>query len=300
MDDIEFNQQETKARQFFADGRIIDALDVLDDLYNERQTFALNQFVTEVLIADGQFQLAEMIMDEFVDEYLETKPEAYMAVLMHNRHFLKAREFSLETAVSAALLSEIETAEAAYAEDMRETIQTIQRHFYHLSNEDVAQQAHRLEEAEKLPYEAYVHGAQYLLVDPYIHPITRATIIDRLRRLAVNQPVKSDWLQDQQITFFPAKLVAIDDTVEFKDIKQALEKYQNFDDQQLETLLATVRLALMVAYPALDRVVKDPDQWAQAVLAEMVGEEYANEDPTQRALRRELQEKSLALLMWAP
>ncbi|MDR3190183.1 MAG: hypothetical protein LBT80_03135 [Lactobacillaceae bacterium] len=281
------------------DMQIDKTLDLLEEAYNMHQEPELNHFVTAVLLDDGQNQLAQQIADEFVDSYANDRQlaEQYLAIAFNNRNYLQAREFALSTRWSDEFTTIIGYEEHQGKIELGETIQTIARHFWHLSDQDVATQQARIDEAEHLPLADYLKGAKFVLRDPFLHPIVRVTVLNRLRRLQVNEPIIMHWLRDTEITVNPSELVEFEEQPAFQAILQILNEHANNSDVAVnEAVLAGLRLTLLQTYPLVDKVVTDPASWVQATIAEVSGDTDIDEPNQQREWRLELQKLAMDLL----
>jgi len=294
-----FNQLVQRAHEAFENDEISKTLDALEAAYDMDQTAELNQFVTKVLLSDGQNQLAHTIADEFVDSYTQTRDlaEQYLELALRNKHYLIAREFALATKWNADLEPKIIEQEELDRQEFTQTIQTTARHFYHLSEGDLGQQQERLTAAEHLPLREYLVGAKFTLVDPFLLPITRATVLDRLRRLKLDEQLKMLWFDGSEIKVNPSKLVALDETPIFKQMMSILEENEmKIDSTTIQALEAGLRLHLLIAYPKLEDVVKDPQTWVLGMLAETKGEDFTDEPEAQKKIRQQLQAIILTLM----
>lgn len=277
------------------------ALDALDEAYDLKQTPAINQLLTRVLLADGQYKTAQLFADEFIDSYLATAETAqlYVTVALHNQQFLAAREFImwLPETQRADLMAKIVTAEMTTRQTQQATITTIARHFYHLSDGDAISQRERLIVADKLPLDEYLVGARFVLLDPFLTPISRVSVLDRLRRLRVAQPVDMVWIDGDTLTVVPAQLESIENMARYQDILTELQSYeQTVGPAMIHGLVEQVRLMLMIAYPVLEKVAIEPKSWVAGLIAESLGNTMPQEAVKQREWRAKLQAEMLALM----
>lgn len=277
------------------------ALDALDEAYDLKQTPAINQMLTRVLLADGQYKTAQLFADEFIDSYLATNETAqlYVTVALHNQQFLAAREFImwLPEAQRADLMAQVVTAEMTARQTQQATITTIARHFYHLSDGDAISQRERLIAADKLPLDEYLVGARFVLLDPFLTAISRVSVLDRLRRLRVTQSVDMVWLDGGTLTVIPGQLESIENMVQYQAIVTELQSYErSVGPAMLHGLAEQVRLMLMIAYPVLERVAIDPKSWVAGLIAESLGNAMPEEAVEQREWRAKLQAEMLALM----
>ncbi|MFL4497982.1 hypothetical protein [Weissella sp. MSCH1] len=277
------------------------ALDALDEAYDLKQTPAINQLLTRVLLADGQYKTAQLFADEFIDSYLATAETAqlYVTVALHNQQFLTAREFImwLPETQRADLMAQVVTAEMTTRQTQQATITTIARHFYHLSDGDAISQRERLIAADKLPLDEYLVGARFVLLDPFLTAISRVSVLDRLRRLRVTQSVDMVWLDGDTLTVVPAQLESIENMVRYQDIVTELQSYeQTVGPAMVHGLVEQVRLMLMIAYPVLEKVAIEPKSWVAGLIAESLGNTMPQEAVEQREWRAKLQAEMLALM----
>lgn len=277
------------------------ALDALDEAYDLKQTPAINQMLTRVLLEDGQYKTAQLFADEFIDSYLATDETAqlYVTVALHNQQFLAAREFImwLPEVQRADLMAQVVTAEMTARQTQQATITTIARHFYHLSDGDAISQRERLIAADKLPLDEYLVGARFVLLDPFLTAISRVSVLDRLRRLRVTQSVDMVWLDGGTLTFVPAQLESIENMVQYQAIVTELQSYERtVGPAMIHGLVEQVRLMLMIAYPVLERVAIEPKSWVAGLIAESLGNVMPEEAVEQREWRAKLQAEMLALM----
>lgn len=277
------------------------ALDALDEAYDLKQTPAINQMLTRVLLADGQYKTAQLFADEFIDSYLATNETAqlYVTVALHNQQFLAAREFImwLPEAQRADLMAQVVTAEMTARQTQQATITTIARHFYHLSDGDAISQRERLIAADKLPLDEYLVGARFVLLDPFLTAISRVSVLDRLRRLRVTQSVDMVWLDGGKLTVVPAQLESIENMVRYQAIVTELQSYERtVGPAMVHGLAEQVRLMLMIAYPVLERVAIEPKSWVAGLIAESLGNTMPQEAAEQSEWRAKLQAEMLALM----
>ncbi|MCM0582356.1 hypothetical protein H9L19_01065 [Weissella diestrammenae] len=275
------------------------ALELLNQAYEMQQTPTLNHLLTQILLSDGQNQLAHTLADEFIDSYTEKKvlAEQYVEIALKNHHYLIAREFALATKWQLALCEKINQQEQADRELYAQTLQTTAKHFYHLSDGDLIQQQTRLTAAEHLPLADYVTGARFVLVDPFLTPITRVTVLDRLRRLQVDQEVKMLWFDGSELIVVPKSLLAIEEMPIYQQLMAILDTNDmQVDGATLAAIKAGLRLNMLVAYPQLNQVVQSPTDWIKAMLAEAKGETLSNESTAQRQIRQKLHQIILELM----
>lgn len=236
-------------------------------LYQAKQTPELNRYLAMSLFQDQQFLAAEQIAAEQDEAYLINADwfERRMTIALHNQQFIFARQLCALPAANAwrtAAVARIATAEATAQRTLGATQRVIAKQFYHLGDVSLPEQQRRLQRAHQLPLDDFLKGTQYLLVDPFLHPLLRATLLAELYRLRVKMEVQVHWLDDQRHTINTADLVAVTAS---PAAQQAFTYLQEQIAQNNPGLAANVRqtlnLQLMLLYPFADKIMTQPRAW---------------------------------------
>lgn len=240
---------------------------VFTTLYQTDQRPELNRYLAVSLYHDQQFLAAEQIAAENDGAYL-VSAEWFtwrITIALQNQQFIFARELcALPQAASwqAQELPRIVAAEERAQTALAATQRVIAKHFYHLGDVPLREQQRRLLRAHQLPLADFLKGTQYLLVDPFLHPLLRATLLEELFRLRVKMTVQVHWLDEQQHTVSTAQLEGV---FAGSAAQQALTYLQEQIAQNNPGLAANVRqtlnLQLMMLYPFADKIVTHPRAW---------------------------------------
>ncbi|MGP4116853.1 hypothetical protein [Levilactobacillus zymae] len=236
-------------------------------LYQAHQTAELNRYLATSLYHDQQFLAAEQIAAENDRAYLIDQRwfTQRLTIALKNQQFIFARQWCHLPEAQAwaqAGLARVVTAEDQARQTLSATQRVIAKQFYHLGDTDLAEQQRRIKRAQQLPLREFLRGVQYLLVDPFLHPLLRATLLEELSRLQLDQPVRLQWLDDQIYTVETAKL----GPVAAGPAAQAALTYLTTQFAQTNPgLVANVRqtlnLQLMLLYPFADKVLTAPEAW---------------------------------------
>lgn len=242
---------------------------LFETLYQDQQTAELNRYVVASLYHDQKFLLADQYAAEQNGIYLESARsfQLRLDVALKNQQFIFAREFCQLAAAAtwrAGGLAQIEAAEAASMKDLAATQRVNAKQFYHLGDVPFSEQRQRLEHARQLPLPTYLQGVQYLLVDPFLHPLLRADLLEGLMRLRVQQEVKLYWLDDQTYAVAVQNLQPVNMSRAAKVIQNYLQNELGQQDPTLAaSLQQTITLQLMMLYPFIDKVITDPLAWVK-------------------------------------
>ncbi|MFC6206159.1 hypothetical protein [Levilactobacillus tongjiangensis] len=259
------------ARKAFEEQQWSAASSAFQTLYQDQQTPELNCYLVMSLFYDQQYLAAEQIAAEQDQIYLtdETLFTLRLDVALQNQQFIFAREFcELPDARNwrEAGLEKIRQGEEEAEQSLAATQKTIAKQFYHLGDVSFSEQRQRLERAKQLPLVTFMKGVQYLLVDPFLHPLIRATLLEELLRLKADTSVQLHWLDDQTYTVATKDLKPVGASQAARAIQSYLQLELGQNDPMLAVnLQQTVTLQLMMLYPFIDKVITQPVLWVQAV-----------------------------------
>ncbi len=258
------------------------ASDLFETLYQDQQTPELNRYVVASLYHDQKYLVAEQYAAEQNNIYLDSAQhfQLRLDVALKNQQFIFAREFCQVAAERwrAGGLAQVAAAEAEATETLAATQQVIAKQFYHLGDVSFNEQRQRLEHARQLPLEMYLQGVQFLLVDPFLHPLLRADLLEGLMRLRVDQTVKLHWLDNQTYSVAIADLRPVNASQAAAEIQNYLQNELGQQDPMLAAnLQQTITLQLMMLYPFIDRVITDPVSWVQTIAGLPVEQQLSEE-----------------------
>ncbi|MCH5464313.1 hypothetical protein [Levilactobacillus tujiorum] len=265
-----------KARQAFSTEDWSTAIDLFEKLYADQQTAEFNRYLVASLYHDEQYSVAEQYAAEQDLIYLESAAtfQLRLDVALKNQQFIFAREFCELPAAQAWRdqgLNQIETAEQASRQSLGETQRVLAKQFYHLGDVSFAEQRQRLERARQLPLQEFMRGVQYLLVDPFLHPLMRATLLEELLRLHTTITVQVHWLDDQVHAVDTAKLKPVGTSLAAQKIQNYLhENLEQQDPMLMANISQTITLQLMMLYPFIDKIIQKPVTWVQVAAQQSV------------------------------
>ncbi|WP_143463202.1 hypothetical protein [Levilactobacillus enshiensis] len=253
-------------------------------LYEDQQTATVNRYLVASLYHDQQYAAAEQVAAEQDGIYLQSAKtfQLRLDVALQNQQFIFAREFCELPAAQdwrAGGLAQIEAAEVASQATLGRTQRVIAKQFYHLGDVSFAEQRQRLERARQLPLLQFMQGVQYLLVDPFLHPLMRATLLEELLRLRTTQPVQLHWLDEQVYTIQTKDLRPVNASQAAAEIQHFLQDQLGQSDPVLAAnVQQVVTLQLMMLYPFIDRVITKPVLWVRTLAGLPLPDEVSADD----------------------
>ncbi|KGO31547.1 hypothetical protein Q757_06580 [Oenococcus alcoholitolerans] len=244
--------------------------------YDQKQELDLNRILVGTLYEDQQYSLANMYLQDYLDDYLNSYDLFNLAlnVLLKNQNFIYAREMIVfadpqwQDQATKRVLEE----EKNIRVEMAATQRTLAQSFYHLSDGDFRVQRERFENSFKLPLEEWWQGAKFLLLDPYINPLIRATLIETAQKLRINESVEYYWLDNKPYRINPAELGSLSDDPFYRKMKDILDRELGSDDPVAnENLAANLRMQASLLYPRIGVDIKDPELWIDDMINQYHG-----------------------------
>ncbi|MCT0160924.1 hypothetical protein [Lactiplantibacillus pentosus] len=298
-------ERQTAAEQAVAEKDWNQAANLWEQIYQDEQSAANNFQLVRALVADQQYVTARNYASEFEGQYLASDEAAsvYLRALIANHEFISARIVIVARGKSdwtQAALTTLSAAENDAEAHLQSTLTTTMRHFYHLSDQPVQAQVADLQAARHLTMQRYLTAAKFLLVDPFLHPLTRSEVLYTLHELQVNTPVQMQWLlDDQQLTLCPAELTEVGADEISLATKQLLKIQLADQDVFLyENLRELLQLQLMYLYPRPELAITDPADWVAVLIAQQTGQETTNlseEQEKMMKIQQKIQQFSLDL-----
>lgn len=255
--------------------------------YQEAQSAENNRQLVVALLNADLYTDALSYANEQPEAYITGEnQQIYLNLLLHEANFVLAREFVLALPANQALMELVLAAEGDYELNFPQTLKQVSRAFYHLSEYALPEQNRRLQAALKLPFKDFVLGAKFNLLDPFGSQITRTSLLDHLRKLAVTSPIKFLWLDQKEHEIVPARLIEM----EQETISQAIEvEIAALNDPLLSDNLKQVNQYLLInLYPYAKEVITDVQQWVRGVTADLQGESMFDEPELQRNMRQKI------------
>ncbi|MFK5675839.1 hypothetical protein [Ligilactobacillus sp. LYQ60] len=261
--------------QALNDGQYRRATILLTACYQKNATFRVNYLLTRALAKMGDYVAAYATAKDYPREYLENddyfvqyieygcQAGAVLEIVMlltEISHFLSATEKERFGGV-------IKRATIQYWNNQSTTATQVMSQLAHCGGEGVLIQRQRVKAANALTPRQFVDASRLPLIDPAVHPLVRATLMDDLRRLAVFRHIMIQPLIGSPQRVVPGSLDALDDAPVVRHYYQEIIECESEEPLALRLQrYAEVRLKLMVLYPFQDDVINDAERWRLILL----------------------------------
>ncbi len=236
-----------------------------------------------VLVHLHQYVQAQNLVFDQPTLFLGTQVDAKLAlqVLLANQHFIKARLFitgapqTWQTELKQLITDSEQAAELKYQATIKQTLQQ----FYHLGDGNIRQQRERLDNAYNLPLNDFLLGTRFVLRDPFVQPLIKSDILEKLRAIGVATSVTYLWLDNHEYQVIPAQLKASDDLPIVHAVRRTLRKrLANQDIMCYQLASQQFNLQIMFLFPRITTVITDPQRWVAVLLATIDGQKIPTTD----------------------
>lgn len=292
VDDVKAGIQAFNASQYHK------AVELLTACYQKNATFRINYLLTQALAKTADYPAAYatakdypreyLANDDYFVQYIECGCRAgavlEIAMLLTGiKQFLTVNEQERFTRV-------IEHATAQYWKDSATSASQVVNQLAHCGGEGVLIQRQRVKAARALTPKEFMNASRLPLIDQAVHPLIRTTLIDDLRRLAVDCPVTIQPFTGAPREVIPEKLEALDDAPVTQYYRQKIIADGNGEPLALRLQrYAEVRLKLMILYPFQDDVIDDYERW-QIILLNQQNKLFGEEREQAYLLEKAIQQ----------
>lgn len=237
----------------------------------------VNHLLVKSLYNRHRYHSAEAFMMVAINTYTENWALArlMLQIFVKNRDFIRGREvvavFNSDQIKQKAYLM-IGRAEALDQRTNLKGIRHLVSRFYHLADQSFIKQRRIRSRALKLPLSDFLKVAKPLLMDPFLHPLMRLSILEVLCKVGIKGVINYRWLNGR---VYPIRVDQLDDLTRMNSYRQIVRIVdQDYSANPVNALILkqNLRLELSYLYPFTDREVKLPRLWVRIAYLMLRGE----------------------------
>ncbi len=236
--------------------------------YQTAPSAKINHLLVKSLFEDHQNKLAYTIMMDNLNSYLMDSEHVILMVqvLLANRqllmaHILTATVTQLPQEVSG-LIQQAE-ATARLQPDFKKDYQT----FYQLSALTLTQQRRTFEAGKQLPLKEWVTATKALLVDPFVKPIIRVSLLEMVQKLKLSDRMTFRWLDNKNYEIVGSELKSLAEFEKVGILEGILQKaIGDYDPVTQQLFQNELGLQVTLLYPFIDRAIPDPQAWVERLI----------------------------------
>lgn len=259
-----------QAQIAYANGNIKKTISILEPICEDPVSIQVNSLYVQALMKAKQYQRAyrEALNHEL--QYLKNKKlfNIWVEVLLANDLFIPARlsvvnyEKVFGQSKVAEYLREIKQKELVTQEEQANTIKENLKNFYHIGDQPAWSQQQILQNADHLPLEQYVQGAQFILRDPFTKALIRATILNTLLDLNYGKTIRFIWIDNKEHEIIPNQMDEKSRECKIDQLQQILKKrFANNNPIDYENYSQQLKIQLLLLTPYESLVIKDSAVW---------------------------------------
>lgn len=254
-----------KANQARQKDNWLQAVNFYQEAYTLSKSLLINQQLVQALIHTKQYDQAAQIINEYQNDYLEHHDLVilYLQVLLHQHRFITSWCVYYQSKITtSSQLQQIKNSEYSYLQHHQAEVAQLQRKLMHLGEAPLFKQIQALQDAEYLPYDNFIMVAQFVLQDPYLSPLLRGYLLDKLRQLNYHHEIMYLYFGESKKAI-PANLPDMNTSKQQAKIMQILDQKLSINQPQLlANFKAQMQLDAATLYPCADQVITDPQLWA--------------------------------------
>jgi len=273
-----FNVYMTQVMTHLREGNVVKAIDFMKKAYAIKAEDTLNVLLVSSLLQVGEYEEALALADEKDDFYQtdEKRLLIYVEVLLENHQILQAEKHikaQLENkAVKYAdswerLDSRLTEVKRAQEEKRRKEEEQTVRELYSLASLNTLEQFSKMKAVYSLSNDRLKQLAPHLLVNPYVHPLVRATLFSLLAERGIEGTYPYLWF-DEIKEGSPRDTFSLEEDPTAKRTSDALEDYLSKDPSLYQLAKNELDTLLLMLYPYVDDVIEQGEEksWVMTVI----------------------------------
>lgn len=244
------------------------AAQLYEQEYQTAPSEKINHLLVKSLFENHQSKLAYTVMMDNLNSYLMDDQHVILMVqvLLANQQLLMAHVLTATVAPLPETVTQlIERAEsqARQKPDFRRDYQT----FYQLSALTLTQQQRAFKKGQELPLKEWQTATEALLVDPFVKPIIRVSLLEMVQKLKLTTPMNFRWLDNKNYEVVGSRLKALADFEKVGILENSLQEMIGGHDPMTQQLYQNeLGLQVTLLYPFIDRAIPDPRAWVTRLI----------------------------------
>jgi hypothetical protein len=131
----------------------------------------------------------------------------------------------------------------------------------------------------KLPLDYFVKYGKYLLIDPFVHPLIKSSIVDTFREVNFKEIVSEYFIDGNVKKIKIANLKKLEETKSFKIIISKIDNSKLSKDPINKMMfLQYIKLNFMIIYPFNDIIIKNINLWFEYFYNNFIGETFCTDN----------------------
>ncbi len=256
------------ANEAFKAQKWAQAAQLYEQEYQSAPSEKINHLLVKSLFEDHQYKMAYTIMMDNLNSYLMDEQHVILMVevLLANRQLLMSHVLTATLPrVPAQVTRLIQQAEANARQEpnFKKDYQT----FYQLSALTFNQQQRAFEKGKELPLDEWVTATKVLLIDPFVKPIIRVSLLEMVQKLKLPEHFEFRWLDNKNYEIVGNQLKSLAEFEKVGILENVLREMIDDHDPVTQQLYQNeLGLQVTLLYPFIDRAIPDPRAWVTRLI----------------------------------
>lgn len=244
------------------------AAQLYEQEYQSAPSEKINHLLVKSFFEDHQFKMAYTVMMDNLNSYLMDDQHLILMVkvLLANHQLLMAHVLTAtvpQVPNEVGQLIQRAEEEARQDPDFRKDYQT----FYQLSALTLNQQQQAFEKGKQLPLGEWLTATKALLIDPFVKPIIRASLLEMIQKLKLKERFTFRWLDNKDYEVAGNQLKSLAEIKKVGILERTLqEMIGNHDPVTQQLYQNELGLQVTLLYPFIDRAIPDPKAWVTRLI----------------------------------
>lgn len=268
------------ARKDFLHGKYKLAIKKLSPVSLISDNSDANHLLVDSLYHQHDYSEAERVLLTEINSYTSSNDlvKLMINVLLKNNEFIICYEIVAsfrDDNLKQRCLHKIKFRETNLIANRPKLVSNIAKKFYHLSSVSIIRQRIRLKRAQHLPLSRFIEISRILLVDPFLVPIMRLSILDIFRKINLKLKLRYRWIDNQIYVLSTSNLNDLTETKSYRRIMKIIKSRYFHDPSRMIALKQILRLDLSYLYPFNDQKVCEYSLWVKIAELRLRGEQPA-------------------------
>lgn len=273
-----FNMYMTQVMEHLREGNVVKAIEFMKKAYAIKEEDTLNVLLVSSLLQVGEYGEALNLANEKDSYYTsdEKRLLIYVEVLLENNQILQAEKYINEQLESKAvkyadswvrLNSQLAEIKRVQEENRKKEEDRIVKELYSLASLNTLEQFSKMNAVYTLPNDRLKQLAPQLLVNPYVHPLVRATLFSLLAERGVDETYPYLWF-DEIKEGNPKDTFPVEENPTGVLMADELDERLSKDPSLYQLAKNEIDTLLLMLYPFEDEVIAPGEEtsWVLSVV----------------------------------
>lgn len=250
------------------------AVEIFSKLYSEKRSARENYLFAQALVGVGDYSKALTIIQEYMNSYLAENERLvfYIHVAVFAGESLKVsqllkslKEFLTEQE-SQLFYATLSSENELFNKQEGNKLLKLKKQLQYLGALDPLEQRKIAKKAVALSCQDFVLAVKGALEDDNVHPLVRASLLNDLRLLDVQEEFAYHSFLNGRIAVTPGRLEGLQQTEVFKSYAAQVLGDPSRPSELSQQILGEITLKLMLLYPVFTDVEQDEELWYYILL----------------------------------